>query len=125
MRAAACVVVLGLALAACGGGGKSSGDASSTGRVVDVKAACAALGDLRRAADQLSGVDLSDPDASEAALVRGIAAYRASLLRFEQAGPLSLHAPAEVVRADVAARRFARATTARASIDAWATSHCN
>lgn len=124
MRAAACVVVLGLTLAACGGG-KSSGEASSTGRVVDVKAACAALADLRRAADQLSGVDLSDPDASEAALVRGIAAYRASLLRFEQAGPLSLRAPAEVVRADVAARRFARATTARASIDAWAASNCS
>jgi hypothetical protein len=125
MRAAACVVVLGLALAACGGGKSPSGEATSTGRVVDVKAACATLDGLHRAADALRGVDVSDPDASEAALARAIGVYRASLLRFEQAGPASLRAPAEVVRADVAARQFARATTARAAIDAWAASHCN
>jgi hypothetical protein len=125
MRAAACVVVLGLTLAACGGGGGSSGQSASTGPVVDVKTACAALGDLQRAADELRGVDVSDPDASEAALARAIAAYRGALARFEQAGPESLRVTAETVRAAVAARQFARAATARAAIDAWSASHCD
>jgi hypothetical protein len=123
MRAAACAVVLGLALAPCGGGG-SSGDAASTGRVVDVKAACHALGDLRHAADELRGVDVSDPDASEAALARAVASYRFALARFEEAGPASLRATAETMRAAVAARQFDRAATARGAIDAWSKAHC-
>ena len=125
MRAAACVVVLSLALAACGGGKSSPGGSGSTGPVVDTKAACSALSDLHDAADALSGVDLADPDASEAALVRAIAAYRAALVRFERAGPTSLRAAANAVAATVAARQFARATATRAAIDAWAASHCN
>jgi hypothetical protein len=124
MRAAAVVVVLSLALAACSGGG-SSGASSSTGTRVDVKAACATLGDLRAAADSLRGVNVGDPDASEAALAHAIAAYRAALVRFERSGPATLRASAASVSAAVAARQFARATAERAAIDAWAASHCS
>jgi hypothetical protein len=123
MRAAACVVVLSLTLAACGGG--SSSGSGPTAVVVDVKAACAALGDLHRAAGALNGVDVGDPDVAEAALVRAVAAYRGALARFEHAGPPSLRASAETVRAAVEARQFARAAAARAAIDTWAASHCN
>jgi hypothetical protein len=123
MRAAVGAVALSLVLAACGGGG-SSGASPSSGTKVDVQAACAALRDLQHAADGLRGVDAGDPDASEAALARGIAAYRAAVLRFERSGPASLRVSAEAVRAAVAARDFTRATTARASIDAWSAANC-
>jgi hypothetical protein len=123
--AGACVAAL--ALGACGGGssGSSAAPLSSGRRVVDVKAACAALADLHRSGDGLNGVNVADPTASEAALVRATAAYRAALVRFERLGPASLRASADAVVAAVAAREFARAAAARAAIDAWASAHCS
>jgi len=116
----ACVALL--ALSACHG---SSAKASpSSGPVVDVKAACGALSELPRTGDLLNGVDVSDPAASQAALARAVAAYRAALFSFERVGPASLRTRAEAVRTAVAAHDFARAATERAAIDAWARSHC-
>jgi hypothetical protein len=124
--AAACVAALALGACSGGGGGGSSGNATaSSGRVVDVKAACAALHDLQRSADELNGVNVADPTASEAALGRAVIAYRAALVRFERIGPSSLRQSVDAVNAAVVARDFARAAAERAAIDAWASSHCS
>lgn len=116
----ACAALLGLT--ACHGG--SAKATSSSGPVVDVRAACGALSELPRTSDLLKDVDASDPEASQAALARAVAAYRAALFSFERVGPPSLRTHAEAVRTAVAAHDFERAATARSAIDVWSTAHC-
>jgi hypothetical protein len=113
-------------LAACHGSSAKSGAPGSTATGgVDVKTACAALGDLERSVQALNGVDVANPGASLTALSRAVRAYSAALRTFEQVGPTDLRPGAEAVRTAVVARHFAEATADRAAIDAWATTHCS
>lgn len=129
-RVASCVGLLvgtvtmaALGLGACSGGG-SSHSGSGTGGV-DVKAACAALADLKQSATALNGVDVSDPQLSLSALAKAVDAYTKALVRFERVAPLRLRAPAERVRTAVRAHHFTEAEDARAPITAWATKNCS
>ena len=118
------VALFALAGAACHGGGGAKAGGPSTTHPVDVKAACAALADLRRSADALSGVDVSDPVASRAALDRAVAEYAAVLIAFERAAPVSLADDAEAIRAAVLAHHFSQAAADRVEIDRWSAAHC-
>jgi hypothetical protein len=120
-RVGGCLMVL--ALAAChGSGAKPSFSPDGT---VDAKTACAALAGLNRSSDALDGINVSDPEASETALTKAIAAYSTALVTFEQVGPADLRARAEAVRAAVIAHHFRDAIAARAALDAWAVQHCS
>ena len=120
MGVGSCLMVA--ALASCHGGGGTAGSAGTDG--VDVKAACAALVDLRASSAPLNAVDLANPGASRAALAKAIGAYSAALAAFERVAPVSLRPRAEAVRTAVVAHEFTRAATERAVIDAWAARHC-
>jgi hypothetical protein len=125
-RVASCIgllVVGALMLGACTGGG-SSNSGSGTGGV-DVKAACAALAELKQSATALNGVDVSDPQLSLSALAKAVDAYTKALVRFERVAPLRLRAPARRVRTAVRAHHFTEAEGARAPITAWAAKNCS
>jgi hypothetical protein len=121
-RVGSCLVAA-LLLAACTGGGVSHSGSGGTG-AVDVKAACAALAELKQSAKALNGVDVADPERSQEALAKAVDAYDTALVSFERVAPQRLRAPAGVVRDAVAARHFSDAVAARAPIDAWAAKNC-
>src|SRR4051794_30239427 len=91
-------VLVALLLVACTGGGASHSGSSGNG-AEDVKAACAPLADLKQSAQARNGVDVSDPERSQAALAKAVNAYSKALARFARVAPHRLRAPAGVVRA--------------------------